>query len=113
MANTTTYGMRRITCTVTSAGTRVPISPTSLFTTDFEVHVAAGNVGANMYIGNITVDNSWIPRAKGTTRNFTSGQAILIGMNQDVGFDLNKIYLDADANGDVAIIQYFAQDKPS
>lgn len=113
MAKVNTVGMRKLEVQITAAGTRKPISPTTLFVTDFELHPKAGNAGAAMYIGNNTVDNTWIPRAKGFTVNFTHGTGTWIGCESMTSFDLNKIYLDADANNDTAIIQYLATDGPT
>lgn len=110
MANVTTAGMRMIRVTVPVAGNRVPISPTTLFVTDFELHPLTANAGANMYIGNVTVSNQWIPRPKGLSVNFTHGEGALFGPNAVQGFDLAKIFLDADANGDIAVVQFVAED---
>jgi len=105
-----TVGMRKLSVTVSLAGTQVPISATQLFVTDFEVYVNDSNAGANMYIGDSTVDNTWIPRPKGETINFTHGDGTLIGPAGVEAFDLSRIYLDADAANDNAIIQYFGVD---
>lgn len=114
MANVRTIGMRKIDVNVTTAGTAVPISATTLFATEFEVHVPNGNAGMNIYVGDSTVDNTWIPRNKGTTNNFSHGTGSLDASGGGaLAFDLNKIYIDADANGDDAIVQYLAFDNPS
>lgn len=113
MARTVTIGMRRILVTVGTAGTAVPISATSLFATDFELFPLNANAGANMYIGDENVDNTWIPRPKNQPVNFVHGEGNLVGPGSVVAFDLSKIYLDGDANGDTAVVQYFALDKPS
>lgn len=105
-----TIGMRKIAVTIAAAGTAQPISATPLFATDFEFFVVSGNVGANGYIGDSTVDNTWIPRAAGQTYNFVHGSGNFLGVDPVVGFDLSKIFIDSDANGDEFIIQYFAGD---
>lgn len=113
MANVRTIGMRRIVVPVATAGTQVPISSTTLYTTDFEVFPLNANVGANMYVGNSSVDNTWIPRPKNQPVNFVHGTGTLDGADPVLGFDLNKIYLDGDSNGDTAVVQYFAVDPIS
>lgn len=113
MANVRTIGMRRTAVTVVAAGTPVPISATTLFATDFEVFPLNANVGNNMYIGNSSVNNTWIPRPKNQPVNFVHGTGVIDGANMVIGFDLSKIYLDADSNGDIAIVQYFALDNAS
>lgn len=105
-----TIGLRKLSVTVAVAGTQVPISATQLFVTDFEFYVDDGNAGANMYIGDSTVDNTWIPRPKGDAFNFTHGDGTLIGPGGVEAFDLSRIYVDADTGGDTAIVQYFGVD---
>lgn len=108
MANVSTIGMRMIRRTVAVAGNRVAISPTTLFVTDFELFPLGTNVGANMYVGDVTVNNTWIPRAAGLAVNFTHGDGTFEGPQSVTAFDLSKIFLDGDANGDTAIIQFMA-----
>lgn len=103
-----TIGFRKINLDIPVAGTPVPISETTLFTSEFTVHVPSANSGTNVYIGNYTVDNTWIPRAKGNTFNFTHGEGDL---EETLGFDLSKIYIDVDTGGDDVIIQYLAFDR--
>jgi len=105
-----TIGFRRINATVTTAGTAVPLSLTRLFVTDFELFTPAGNAGA-IYIGNLAVDNTWIPRAAGTTTNFAHGTGEFIGEHAVIGFDLSKVFIDADSSGDSVVVQYFAGDQ--
>lgn len=106
-----TVGMRKITKSIAVAGTAEPISATYLPVTDFEVYAPAGNTGTNFYIGNVDVDNTWIPRPKSTAINFVHGSGTFLGQDPSVGFDLNKIYIDVESNGDEVIIQYFAGDQ--
>jgi len=111
MAKVNTVGMRMIQVNVDAANVAKPISPTTLFVTDFEIFISPSNVGANMYIGNKAVTNQWIPRPKGELYNFTHGDGELIGCNSKVAFDLSKLFVVGDAALDTAIIQYFAQDN--
>lgn len=108
-----TIGLRKLEVdpTVVTAGIAVPLSPTRLFTTDFTVHIPSGNAGASVYIGNVDVDNTWIPWAKGTTVNFTHGDGTYLGCDARLGFDLSRIYIDGSANNDRVIVQYLAGDQ--
>jgi hypothetical protein len=108
---TRTVGLRKLNVTVTAPGTPVPCSLTPLFVTDFEVHVKSGNLGANVYIGDETVDNTWIPRAKGTNWNFVHGTGNFIGRDPVLSFDLSKIFVDADGANDSIIVQYYGVDR--
>lgn len=102
-----TIGFRKINLNIPTAGTAVPISADKLFTSEFTVHVPAANSGSNVYIGDATVDSTWIPRAKGNTFNFAHGEGDL---ETTLGYDLNKIYIDVDTSGDDVIVQYLAFD---
>lgn len=102
--------MRMIRVQVNAANVAKPISPTTLFATDFEIFISPSNAGANMYLGNKAVNNQWIPRPKGELYNFTHGDGELIGCNAKTAFDLSKIFVLGDAANDTAIIQYFDQD---
>jgi len=105
-------GMKTVTVTVSTAGTAQRIMTTTnaeRYVTDFEVYVPIGNTGTNIYIGDSTVDNTWIPRAKGVRYNFYHGTGTLLGPGEVTCFDLSKIYIDVDTNGDQAIIQYFSR----
>lgn len=111
MAKARTIGFRKIRVTVAVAGTAVPISENPLFVSDFEIFPLAANTGANSYVGNSEVDNTWIPRPKGEAVNFVHGTGNFIGRDAVVGIDLSRIYVDSDSNGDVVIVQYFAGDR--
>jgi len=106
-----TIGLRKIAITITQAGLRQPLAQENIFVTDFEVYVKSGNSGANMYVGDKTVANTWIPRAKGTTTNFVHGTGNYLGADSVVAFNLKNIYMDADTTGDQAIIQYYAGER--
>lgn len=101
-----TVGYKKIDVQVTTPGQRVPISQERIFVTDFEVYVKSGNAGAAMYLGGKTVDSTWIPRPKGVSYNFTHGDGTFLGCESNLGFDLSRIYMDADGAGDQAIVQY-------
>jgi len=107
-----TVGRNKITITI-NALTAVQISATNLFVTDFEIHFPAGNTGATAYIGSSTVDNTWIPRGKGISFNFSSGTGSLGAFNNELGFNLSQIYVQGSNAGDTAIIEYMHYEKTS
>lgn len=96
-------GFRKITLTLDVASTRKKLSETPIFTQQFEVHIPSTATGP-VYIGDSGVDNTWIPRAAGSTAAFTSssGGDIVKGPY----FDLSKIYALSATAGDTVIIQY-------
>lgn len=100
-----TVNFKTITVTVSTAGDAAQISASRIFASDFEVYVKSGNTGAAMYVGDSTVDNTWIPRVRGGTFGFTQGDG---DIGRSLAFDLSKIYVDADSNGDECIVQYRA-----
>lgn len=111
MAKSLNY--KRIVVTVTTAGTPVPISANAVFTPDFMMFVPSGNTGTSVYIGDDTVDNTWPAFEKGSAPgnkyNFTHGTGNWLGCDPVAGFDLSKLYIDADSNGDEVVIQYLVQ----
>jgi len=111
MAKPRTIGLKKILVTVPVAGSAVPISATQLFVSDYEIYVKSSNVGTNIYVGDKTVDNTWIPRAKGSNWNFVHGTGNFIGRDAVVSFDLAKIYIDADIGGDEVIVQFYAGER--
>ncbi len=100
---------KKIEVTIPTAGTAVPLSATPIYTTDFELHAPATNVGP-VYFGGTAVNNTWIPRAPGSTVNFSSGSGALRGVNSELGFDLSKLFVDADNNGNKVIVQYLTDE---
>lgn len=108
-----TINFEKIDVTVTTAGTAVPISATPLYVTDFEIYIPSANAGANCYVGDSGVDNTWIPRAKSNSYNFTHGTGVLSGLGHQAvaEFDLSRVYVDADSNGDSVVVQYLKRDK--
>ena len=101
-----TLNLKRIIVTIAAPGQAQPISDTAIFVSDFEFYMVAANAGANMYIGDETVDNTWIPRPKGTSYKRTAGDGTFLGTDAKLGFDLSQLYVDADAAGDKMIVEY-------
>lgn len=83
-----------------------PISATRIFTPDFEVYVLAGNTGANVYVGDSTVDNTWTPRPKGQYFTFTHGSGEKNGPDAKLEFDLSRVFIASDNAADQVIVQY-------
>ena len=107
-----TIGKRKITVTIPAGPARVPILATPIFVTDFEIHFPNANVAAVGYIGDVTVDTTWIPRTKGVTYNFVHGTGTLMGTAGQVqSFNLNKIYVVTANAGDTCIVEYLIQEK--
>lgn len=103
-----TIGRRKITVVIGAGAT--PVSLTNLFVTDFEFHFPAGNVSASGWIGDSTVDATWIPRPKAESVNFVHGTGTMEG-GQPVGsINLKNIYVFADP-ADTCIIEYFEYDQ--
>lgn len=100
-----TIGLAKLTATVAAAGTAVPLSATDLYTTDIEIFCKSANVG-NIYIGDSTVDNTWIPRAPGSDTNITTGSGSMASRSAELGFNLKNIYINAGTNGDGVIVEY-------
>lgn len=94
---------RKLKITLTRAGEAQKMSPTQILTTDFEIYIPSANTGTNLYIGDVDVDSTYIPRAKGDIFAFVSGMG---HPTKDECFDLSKIYFDGDTAGDIAIIMY-------
>lgn len=96
--------------TVTTAGTAVPVLITSdpnhlyRYCPDFIVY--NNNSTGNIYVGDDTVDDTWIPIAPGTSLQVTHGTGSLTGEDPMYGFDLSKIYVDSDDDGATAIVQF-------
>ena len=99
MARTVKTGTLRVTC----GATNKVLSATSLLVTDFEMQPDTGNTGSYMYIGDSSVDNTYIGRAKGSITNFTVGNSNPV---TQPSMDLSKWYVAGDNAADVAIIQY-------
>lgn len=106
-----TINFRKITLIAPAPGQRVPLSDKTIYATDFEVYVVAANSGAASYIGDKTVDNTWIPRLKGTSYNFTHGSGEHLGREPKLAFDLSRVFFTSDALGDQIIVQYLAGDR--
>jgi len=91
-----------ITVTVTSAGTAVQVSSTDIYVNEFTAYNASET--SSVYIGDSTVDNTWVPQDKfdgavthtAEEGNFGDGNA----------YNLRDVFVDGDSNGDVCRIRY-------
>lgn len=100
-----TINFDKITVTVTTAGTAVPIMTSTnphRFQKVFKVYVPTTNTGV-MYVGSADVDSTWDPIAKGAKEAFTTDDA---EWANGLAFDLSKIYVDSANNGDVLIVVF-------
>lgn len=93
----------RISILLNNANVAEAISPTRLMVNQFEMYVTDNDVGP-VYIGNSSVDTTWIPRIAGSTTYFTAsaGDDIIVGRT----YDLSQIYLVSGTAGDTVTIQY-------
>lgn len=101
-------GMRKVLVTVATAGTAVQISSSEIMTPFIEVYVPSGNTGA-VYIGDLTVDSTWIPRSAGSIYRFSASERG--DVTKGDYFDLSLVYIDAANSADTAIVQYLLADK--
>lgn len=87
--------------TVTTAGTRVQASATSIFTPDVTVQALASNTGV-IYVGDVTVSSTaGIALTAGQSVSFSIEPA---GLGNDI--DLSLVYLDSSVNGEKANVMY-------
>lgn len=93
----------KFTITLNPANTIFQVSTNAIVTSQIELHCPGAN-GGSVYIGNLNLDATWIPRAAGSTTVFTASD------NGDLVtgtfFDLSKVYLLGANAGDTAIVQY-------
>jgi len=109
-ANVRIITRKKITVTL-NAVTAVPISITDIYVPDFEIYFPIENSGITAYVGNSIVDTGWIPRARGSSFQYTSGTGSLSGTILEVGFNLNNIYILGTALNDTAIVEYMYYDR--
>ena len=91
------------------AGVRQQISSSPVFTSKIYVHVPSGDTGP-VYLGDETVDATWIPMAKASGAGKEDGTYIFTA-SEDAGqsegdyFNLSKLYLFS-ASADSVIVEY-------
>jgi hypothetical protein len=93
--------------TVTTAGTRVPLSTTAIYTTAFMIRANANNTG-NIYVGDSTVSASNAPPLYADETNEKEGQTVSRGKIQT--FNLAKIYIDASVNGEGVRVEFLGEE---
>jgi len=88
--------------TVTAIGTEVPLSATALYSSHVVIHADSTNTN-NIYVGDSTVTAATgMPLAPGEKLYLGD----LIRKDSNEAFDLTKIYIDADTNGNFARVGY-------
>jgi len=92
--------------TVTTAGTRVPLTATQILTPGCVIAAKATNSG-NIFVGhdNVAATTAGAVIRPGETMEITGPQ---IGGTEEE-FDLARIYIDAGSNGDKVTVGYFAR----
>jgi hypothetical protein len=100
--------MKTIAVTVTTAGTRVPISSTRLLTSAFNVESDPDNTG-NGYVGDSSVAASGANQGSicNSSRDVSVAAPEMRGVTEEI--DLSQQYIDADTNGNVYIVSYFVR----
>lgn len=93
--------------TVTTAGTRIPLSTSRIFTTAFMIRADHTNVGA-IYVGDSTVAAANAPALYADETNEKEGQTVSRGKIQT--FDLSKIYIDASTSGEGVKCEYIGEE---
>jgi hypothetical protein len=90
---------------VTTAGTRVPLSATTLLVYDFEVQAKPANTGT-IYLGSVAV-TSTIGRRLAAGGTFSlAGLIDDGGKSKNLQVDLGTIYIDSTVNGEGVIVTY-------
>ena len=95
---TETFGI--LSLTVPSPAVATPLSSVPIYTPEFELHCPSGNSG-DIFIGDETVDSTWLPRIADSNTNFITSPV----PGDPHHFDLNKIHYIGTA-GDTIIVQY-------
>ncbi len=101
-------GLNSEVITVTTAGTRVPLSATPKYVSYLAIKSpVTGNTG-QIYVGGVTVSSTNGYPLQPSTATVSTEIVIhsaMLGM-QGEEFDLSQIYLDATTNGNTALILY-------
>jgi len=111
-----TMGRKKVTITLSTTVPAPIIDITGIhkedrLITDFEIYFPTSNVGLYGYVGNSTVDNTWIPRVKTLPYNFVSGTGSMGGQNVELAFNASNWYVLGSQNGDVAIVEYMVYER--
>ena len=109
--NTITLGKKDVT--VTTAGTAVAILDSG--DADYanrktpDVIIYNNNATGDIYVGDSTVDDTFVPIAPGNSFSLTHGTGSMgtfLSADSELVFDLSELYIDADTDGMTAIVQY-------
>jgi len=97
--------------TVSTAGTRVPLSATNLLTHDFVIQAAEGNTGT-IYLGGSNVSSSQygVFLKAGAV---TAVGGYLPGARGQVEFNLADWFVDASASGQAVTVLYYLDTSPA
>ena len=100
-------GLISAAVTITTAGTRVPLSATSVLCSRLVIRTpASGNTGL-VYVGgsNVSSSNGYQLPAGGGTGGTVEFDSVMLG-HAGEEIDLSQVYLDADTNGNSVRILY-------
>lgn len=93
--------------TVTTAGTRVQLSSTSIIASSVTIQAHPANSTALIYVGDITV-----AAARGNSLSAASAAAVICDHSGRPGseeLNLSDIYIDSDTNGSKVKVTYLAR----
>lgn len=95
---------------VTTAGTAEPLSATPIFAEWFRVVAHPSNTG-NMYVGDADVSSALFAHRldAGESADFSADSNAQAGAVQKHKFDLSKIFIDADTNGESVMLTYIVE----
>lgn len=92
--------------TVAVAGTAEALSATSIFTKAFVIKGISGNT-QSIYVGDSTVDNTGF--GLGADESVRAGD--IESQGWDTTWDLSKVFIDADVNGEGVMVLYQAEES--
>lgn len=101
------FGVKAFKATVTSAGTRVPLSATPIYTPWVKIQALTGNAGV-VYLGGDDVSaTKCISMSKTATdlSNIVDLDKVMLRGNNE-SYDLSKIYIDAANSNDAVNVIY-------
>lgn len=103
-ANAQVFGGSSVNVTVTTSGTPVKLSITSLIVKSFSVQLTSGS--ATFCVGGSTVSAS---STTGSCLNVTTTNIYYPPLGTNGSYDLSKFYVDASVNNTIVSVNYSVQ----
>jgi hypothetical protein len=101
------FGLKSYSRTVTTAGTRVPLSATALKAYQIAIRAKTANTGV-IYIGGSDVTSAGYQLAAGQTLSYGDLHDASTQL-RDFRIDLTQIYIDSSVNGEGVEVVYAAE----